>query len=312
MFNNFPHGNTSWLYRQLRLMIGAIAIFGAINTGYLTVAKLVNSETICPTNGCERVLASGYATLFGLPLSLLGLLAYASIVLFAFAPLAIKLKGNKQLHLKLEKLTWLLLFAGATAMAGFSTYLMYIMVSKFVIPLGIKGICYYCIASAIFALSLSLLTFMGCSWINRKQLLLMCTIILIATLLASHTVYAPARKYSKLALDNFEQAITTISSTAEIELAGHLKNVGAEMYGAYWCNHCQEQKALFGKEAFQKVPYIECAAEGKNSHPDRCVAAKIEGFPTWKIQGQKYPGIKSLEELAQISSYAGPRNFKNQ
>ena len=43
-----------------------------------------------------------------------------------------------------------------------------------------------------------------------------------------------------------EYNITTSSGESEIALTQHLKQVGAKMYGAFWCPHCQEQKQLFG------------------------------------------------------------------
>ncbi|HEY9894557.1 MAG TPA: hypothetical protein V6D34_03960 [Candidatus Sericytochromatia bacterium] len=103
--------------------------------------------------------------------------------------------------------------------------------------------------------------------------------------------------------------ITTTSSTAAIALAKHLKSVGAKMYGAYWCPHCHEQLEVFGQKAAAQLPYIECAEDGKNSRPDLCETAKIEGYPTWKIKGETYMGTQSLEELATASGYKGSRKF---
>lgn len=53
------------------------------------------------------------------------------------------------------------------------------------------------------------------------------------------------------------------------------------MYGAYWCSHCQREKAAFG-EAFKFVPYVECTKE-----PAKCSAKGITGFPTWVIPADK-------------------------
>lgn len=104
-------------------------------------------------------------------------------------------------------------------------------------------------------------------------------------------------------------AITTTSSAAAIALAKHLKSVGAKMYGAYWCPHCHEQLQVFGQKAAAQLPYIECASDGKNSRPDLCKTAKIEGYPTWKIKGKTYMGTRSLKELATASGYKGSRSF---
>ena len=54
-----------------------------------------------------------------------------------------------------------------------------------------------------------------------------------------------------------------------------LTDRGWTMYGAYWCPHCQNEKAAFG-DSFRKVNYVECTKE-----PDRCIAAGVKGYPTW-------------------------------
>ena len=42
----------------------------------------------------------------------------------------------------------------------------------------------------------------------------------------------------------------------EAQLAKHLTEEGAVMYGAYWCPHCSDQKQSFGK-AFKYIQYVE-------------------------------------------------------
>jgi hypothetical protein len=105
--------------------------------------------------------------------------------------------------------------------------------------------------------------------------------------------------------------ITTTSGKPEIQLAKHLKKIGAKIYIAWWCPHCHEQKQVFGKQAFSIIPAVECAEGGKNAHPELCKVAKITGFPTWIIKGKQYPGTTSLQKLAEISNYKGSRKFKN-
>jgi len=79
-------------------------------------------------------------------------------------------------------------------------------------------------------------------------------------------------------------------------LAKCLTEKGAKMYGASWCSHCANQKKMFG-DAFQYIDYVECDTTGQ----EECNSAGIEGYPTWTINGQKYPGETSLENLAQLS-----------
>lgn len=78
-----------WIYRWSRPLMVGIATVGAVVTGYLTVTKLAGDSAACPTSGCNIVLSSPYATVFGLPLTLFGFLAYASMVVFAVAPLLV-------------------------------------------------------------------------------------------------------------------------------------------------------------------------------------------------------------------------------
>lgn len=96
---------------------------------------------------------------------------------------------------------------------------------------------------------------------------------------------------------------------AVMALASHLNEIGAKFYGTYWCPYCTKQKELFGKEAFQKINYIECDPAGKNAQPEVCQKANIQAFPTWEINGRQYAGLQSLQELADISGYTGDRNF---
>jgi len=313
--------NVPWIHRWSRFIIGAIAVLGILDTSYLTVTKLASGATVCPTSGCEKVLSSPYATVFGLPVSLFGLLAYVVMAVLALAPLLVKPEANKDLRTNLEKWTWSAMFMLATAMVVFSGYLMYIMVTQFVLPFGVNGLCFYCMASALFALSFFVLTLIGHEWEDAGQLLFTGVLVGMVALIGTLAVYAPiASQRTPTGGDEVTitsgngQVFFTIKNTsgpAEIELARHLKQIGAKLYVAYWCPHCYEQKELFGKQALKELPYIECAADGVNPQPEKCVAAKIEGFPTWEINGKKVSGTQTLKDLADLSGYQGSRAFKN-
>lgn len=103
---------------------------------------------------------------------------------------------------------------------------------------------------------------------------------------------------------------TASGQSAEMALANHLRSVGAKMYGAYWCAACNWQQSLF-YEASHQLEVIECDPRGANAQPDRCQAAGLRAFPTWEINGRVYPpGALALGELADLSNYRGPRNFR--
>ncbi len=316
--------STPWIHRWSRPIIGAIAACGALVTGYLTFEKLTGGTAACVAEagakGCNDVLSSPWATIpifGGQPLALFGFLAYLSMAIFALAPLVLK-SGEKK-NQNLENFTWLLLLMGAIAMTVFSAYLMYVLASQ------IKAVCPYCIASAVFSLSMLVLTLVGRTWEDIGQILFIAVIVGMVTLIGTLGIYANVN--SNAAGDGTTQEITlsptseptpgvgwevtTTSGESEIELARHLNQVGAKKYAAWWCPHCHEQKQLFGKTAYKELNIIECDQNGKNARPDLCRAAGIQGYPTWEINGKLYPNVQTLDKLSQLSGYDGPKDFKN-
>jgi uncharacterized membrane protein len=61
---------------RLRLAIAAAAAIGAAIAAYLTYVHYAHVAPVCTTGGCEKVQRSKYAELGGVPVALLGLVAY--------------------------------------------------------------------------------------------------------------------------------------------------------------------------------------------------------------------------------------------
>jgi hypothetical protein len=81
-------------------------------------------------------------------------------------------------------------------------------------------------------------------------------------------------------------------------LANCLTEKGVIMYGASWCTHCANQKALFGK-SFQYVNYVQCSTDPTDPHQlQQCTDAGVKGYPTWSINGTLYAGEQNLYTLA--------------
>ena len=77
-----------------------------------------------------------------------------------------------------------------------------------------------------------------------------------------------------------------------------LKDSGAVFYGAFWCPHCQAEKALFGSSE-KKLPYVECSTPDGNGQTQACKDNKIESYPTWVFSdGSKLVGEVSLDTLS--------------
>ena len=105
-------------------------------------------------------------------------------------------------------------------------------------------------------------------------------------------------------LKNQKKFIVTSESTKEsIEFAKFLKNNGIVKYSAYWCPNCLNQSELFGKQAYKELNVVECASDGKNSQTQLCIEKKIQGFPSWEINGKIIMGVKTLKELSKLTGY---------
>lgn len=81
-----------------------------------------------------------------------------------------------------------------------------------------------------------------------------------------------------------------------------LKDKGAIFYGAFWCAHCQNQKAMFGSAA-SALPYVECSTPDSQGQTAICRQKNIPGYPTWEFKdGTKQEGEQTL---VQLSSFTG-------
>jgi hypothetical protein len=79
-----------------------------------------------------------------------------------------------------------------------------------------------------------------------------------------------------------------------------LTDKGATMYGAAWCPHCQEQKAVFG-DSFKLVKYVECP-----DNTQLCIDKGIQGYPTWLIgTSTRFEGFDGNNTMKNLSGATG-------
>ena len=100
-----------------------------------------------------------------------------------------------------------------------------------------------------------------------------------------------------------ELKVTSESTNESIEFAKYLNDNGVVKYSAYWCPNCLNQSELFGKQAYKELNVVECARDGKNSQTQLCIDKKIQGFPSWEINGKIIIGVKTLKELSKLTGY---------
>ncbi len=66
--------------RTLRRAIAGLALAGLVIAGYLAVVRALGEAPVCSTGGCEKVQSSEYAEVLGIPVAVLGLLAYGALL----------------------------------------------------------------------------------------------------------------------------------------------------------------------------------------------------------------------------------------
>jgi thiol-disulfide isomerase/thioredoxin len=88
-----------------------------------------------------------------------------------------------------------------------------------------------------------------------------------------------------------------------------IKDKGVIFYGAFWCPHCQNTKAMFGKSA-KLLPYVECSTPDGRGELPVCKDLGITKYPTW-MKGNStstvLTGKKTLQELSEFSGCALPQ-----
>lgn len=295
--------SSDWTHK-LTAGIGGI---GFLETSYLTYLKLTDSEAFCPVvvggggGSCSDILNSHYANVFGVPLPLIGMAAYGFV-----ATLGLQLATNKFSFGINESNARLLLLSTTASMAAASSYFLYILTTAFS-----GSSCTYCLLSVLLSFTLFFITVKDLGLQESyKQLGLQLIIssLVILTLSASYTnSNSASSSLAGMELPYYGTEITTSSTPFALSLAKHLHSIGAKMYGAFWCSHCLEQKEMFGREAAKQLDYVECFPEGYRTGTKMikaCIDAKIEGFPTWVINGQVLSGQQELSDLAQISGYS--------
>jgi len=289
--------------KWIRVAMAVLATIGVIDTGSITLKKWgvlaslsCSSQGFFGCNGCEKVLSSDWGSVLGQPLSLFGFLAYAAMLLMAVLPLVLQGEARQSL----AQSSWWGMALLSTGMTVFSAVLLGVM------AFAIRDCCPFCIISAAISTALLVLSLWGGDWEDRGQLLFRTLITALVVAVIGLGWAATAGQPAVETGRGVPPPVRAESSPATIALAQQLTAQGARLYTAYWCPHCHDQKELFGREAAEKLVVIECAPDGRGSQKELCDAKKIDGYPTWEINGQLDSGVKPLAKLAELIGYKGP------
>ena len=127
---------SAWIF----IAVAALSLIGLCDSIYLLVKHLTGQTVQCTiSTGCDEVLASSYATIFGYPLAAFGALAYFT----AFSLAILTVFGYRHARMLLIILVGLM-----TLMTLRLVYLQAFVIGKY---------CEFCLLSAAITLSLAVL-----------------------------------------------------------------------------------------------------------------------------------------------------------
>jgi len=119
---------------------------------------------------------------------------------------------------------------------------------------------------------------------KENKMIIVVAIILSIIVISFAFVNTAAKNKIPSLYDSFAQCLT---------------DKGAVLYGAEWCTHCKEQKAVLG-DSFRLIKYVEC--------PDNtqfCIDKGIQGYPTWIIGTstmlEGFDKDKTMQNLSDIT-----------
>ena len=304
--------SSSPLFRGPRRILSTLSLAGASEMAYLSLnhASLSSSSScsssllsLCCNGDCSPVLSSSYATipLLDIPLSSVGFCGYTLLFMLSFVPLLHKGKRVQDLEFNTAAI---LSISGTMGM--FSVGLMYLLI------VVLKEQCAFCYASAGLSISIALVAWMSkfsqLSLSSKRFIGVASTSVGAAAaslMMVATTLLVPIPSYASTTPPGIREKveevvvyepppIKTKSTDRAIKLARKIKSLDGQMYGAYWCSHCNNQKQNLGREAVKIIGYIECDKDGLNSQNDLCIDKKVPGYPTWIIDGQKFAGKRHI------------------
>lgn len=261
--------------QALRILLILTAIVGIAIMAYLTSLHYSPEEGAFCNLGeglsCDIVNKSEYSEVYGIPVSILGLLyflgVFAAGIFWYSRPV-------------LKKIIFL-----SIAFLGPSLYLS--AVEVFVI----NNICVFCEISKVLIVAVIILSWLALrpdkpgwrfiSWAVAAAL------VLAGLTYAIQSSAGPGTKY-----DSFAQC---------------LDERGFKMYGSVTCAFCARQRVLFG-DSFRFIEEIECDPRNPDNVAELCIAKNIERTPTWMQEDEEgnelyrfEAGLQPLKKLSEVS-----------
>jgi uncharacterized membrane protein len=133
--------------RTVLVVIALLALAGLSAATYVFTAHSLRYRLFCPfATGCDTVQDSPYAMLFGIPVSLLGMVGFAAYLGLALTAL------RSTARARTYRYALLLL---SLLEVGFTSYMAYLQVAV------IRAVCSWCMFSAAVTVALAVLVILG-------------------------------------------------------------------------------------------------------------------------------------------------------
>jgi len=259
----------------LRIILMILAVAGMVIMGYLVSLHYAGGDgSACDLGeglSCSAVNTSKYSSVLGIPVSMLGLLYFAGVLIISLFRYTAKSLKN-------------ILF---TSIAFLMPSLYLTAIEIFVI----KNICIFCEISKILIVTIIVLTSIA---LRPKKLTMQKVVyaILFGLILSGLMYVIQIGGRTTKNYETFSQC---------------LYDSGLRMYGSATCSFCAKQRALFG-DAFENIKEIECDPRNPNPQTELCIARDIAHTPTWILEDENgddvfrfEAGVQSLETLSEVS-----------
>jgi uncharacterized membrane protein len=130
-----------------RMIVSVLALIGALISLYLTLHHYGLAPLACPISGCDKVQASVYSSVLGIPVALIGLVGF------------VKLLGLGVVGLSSDHVFWIRVQDAIIVISGIgvAAYLALTYLELFVI----HAVCFWCVCSSLCMLGVLISGFLG-------------------------------------------------------------------------------------------------------------------------------------------------------
>jgi uncharacterized membrane protein len=259
--------------KTLNGILAGFSAVGAAILAYLTrVHYLDSGSSVCDFSSefsCDIVNKSQYAEIYGIPLSILGIGYFLTVIALVYWK-------------DLARRYTIIVLATVFSLV-FSLYLS--LVEQFIID----SVCLFCETSKLMMVGILVFAVKGLK--DGKEALPKEWIVaaigagLVMSTLAYLFASQPETK------EDYGPLVACLNSKSVV------------MYGSFVCPACAKQKRILG-EAAAGIAYVECDPRGPNPQAELCIQRNIAKTPTWILEpgGQEQKrvvGTQTPEKLAE-------------